>query len=473
MRWGNTAPAGPATHAWAIKAGATDVSVFNKLIAFYSKSPSDALRLFAQIPSPDLVSWTSIITAHASSPFSLSLFLSMLRRPLLPSQRTLATLLNTCASLPSLHTGLQLHSLALKLSLSYLPFSGTALLHMYSKCRLPDDARKVFDRIPHKDDVCYSAAIVGLAQNGRPEGAISVFAGMRLAGVGSNVYSVSGALRAAAEVASLEQCRVLHAHAAVAGLEANLVVGTALVDAYGKSGVVEEARRAFDGLLPGANVVGWNAVISAYALQGDSGSAVELFHQMLSHGVDADELSFLAILTAFSNSGLVLEAEQWLDSMNMKYGVQPGLEHYTCVVGAMARAGRITDAENLINAMPFEPDDAVWRTLLSACAVHGAADVGMAVGCKLLGCYPRDDAAYVMLANINAASGRWDEMAKVWRLMKDRRVRKEGGQSWLEVQGNVHTFLAGDRGHKRTAEIYAKLGELMEEIANLGYREAS
>ncbi|XP_058089402.1 pentatricopeptide repeat-containing protein At4g33170-like [Magnolia sinica] len=474
---GPTSSPGP-IHARAIKTGTTDLSIFNSLITLYSKNPSTlsyALRLFNEIPSPNVVSWTSIITAHASTPFSLSLFLSMLRHPLLPPppQRTLATLLKTCASLPSLSTGLQLHSLALKLSLSHLPFSGSALVHIYLKCSLPDDARKAFDGIPHRDEVCYAAAIVGLAQNCRSADVISIFAGMRSAGVGSTMYSVSAALRAAAEAAALEQCRILHAHAAVAGLKSNLLVGTALVDAYGKSGLVSDARQVFDGLLPGANIIGWNSMMAAYAQQGDSGSAIELFYRMPSHGLVADELSILAILTAFSNSGLVFEAKQWLDSMTNEYGVQPGLEHYTCVVGTMAWADQLKDAENLANTMPFEPDAAVWRTLLSACATHGAVDMGRVVGHKLLEHNPRDDSAYVMLSNINTAAGRWPEMAEVRTMMKDRGVKKEGGRSWIEVRGEVHIFLAGDRRHERTAEIYAKLVELMEEIAKLGYVEAS
>ena len=94
-----------------------------------------------------------------------------------------------------------------------------------------------------------------MAQNHRPTCAFSLFAAMRVAGVASTVYSVSGALRAAAHLAALEQARVVHAHAIIAGLEPDLVVSTALVDAYGKSGLVSDARMVFDALLPDANLV--------------------------------------------------------------------------------------------------------------------------------------------------------------------------------------------------------------------------
>ncbi|XP_010262446.1 PREDICTED: pentatricopeptide repeat-containing protein At4g33170-like [Nelumbo nucifera] len=478
MRGGDIKPDPRCIHAYTIKRFKTangDPSLYNSLITLYSKSDllSDALRLFHLIESPNVVSWTALISAHGNTLCSLQHFISMLRRPVLPNQRTLASLLKTCASLPCLPFGLQLHSLSLKLSLSHLPFAGSALVRFYSKCRLPADARKVFDRIPQRDEVCYSAIIVGLAQNSRCIDALSVFADMKSAGVVSTMYSVSGALRAAAEAAALEQCRIIHAHAVVTGLELNLVVGTSLVDGYGKSGLVMDAQRVFDGMLPDANIVLWNAMMAGYAQQGDKKSVLELFNGMKDQGLVADEYSFLAILTACCNVGSVLEAQQWISCMKSDYGVEPGLEHYTCVVGAMARAGQLEDAERLAMTMPFKPDAAVWRALLSACAVHGAVDMAWTMGRRLLEHDPRDDSAYVILANVHATAGRWAEVAEVWKLMKDRRVRKEGGRSWIEVRGEVHVFLSGDRRHERTAEIYAKLAELMEEIRKLGYVEVS
>ncbi|MQM21777.1 hypothetical protein Taro_054822, partial [Colocasia esculenta] len=163
-------------------------------------------------------------------------------------------------------------------------------------------------------------------------------------------------------------------------LESNLVVGTALVDAYGKSGLVSEAQRAFDDLEEDANVVAWNAILSAYAQQGQADRAVQMFEKMLSTGLKGDEFTFLAILTACSNARLVSETERWLTSMSAEHGISPGLEHYTCLVGAKARVRQIEEAQRVALAMPFEPDAAVWRTLLSACVVHGEQGLGQAAG---------------------------------------------------------------------------------------------
>ncbi|QHO55735.1 Pentatricopeptide repeat-containing protein [Arachis hypogaea] len=436
-------------HARAIKSVATDNATFNNLVTLYSKLESLAsyfVRVFSQIRSPNVVSWTALVSSHSNTLLALRYFVSMLRHPTLPNNRTLASLFRTSAALSALPFALSLHSLSLKLALSSDPFAGSALLSFYFKCRMPHHAHKVFDEIPDRDSVCYSAMIVGLAQNSRSVDALLVLADMRHRGFASTKHSVSGGLRAAAELAALEQRRMIHGHAVVAGFDSNVVVGSALVDGYGKAGVVENARQ-----------------------QGDHKSTSELFDSMECQGLVPDEYSFLAMLTALYNAGMFLEADQWLTRMKVDYGLQPTLVHYTCLVCAMARAGHLKQAERVALTMPYEPDAAVWRALLSACAFHGEADKAWSMARRVLELEPLDDSAYVIVANVLSAAGRWDDVAELRKMLRDRRVKKQGGRSWVEIQGKVHVFAAGDWKHERSAEIYRKLQEIMEEIEKLGY----
>lgn len=458
-------------HAQAIKSPATDRSVYNNLITLYGKANllHYSVRLFDQIPLPNVVSWTALISAHSNTFLALRHFVSMLRYPSFPNQRTLASLLKTCASLPCVSFGLSLHSLAHKLSLCSEPFCGSALVNFYSKSHLFDDARKVFDEISDTDEVCYSALVVGLAQNAQSIDALSVFREMKASDVASTIYSVSGALRAAADLAALEQCRVLHGHAVVVGLDTDVIVQTSLIDGYGKSGLIIDARQVFEESLGCMNVVGWNAMLASYAQQGDKNSTLELFNSMGSFGLCPDEYTFLAILTSYCNSRLVGEIELWLRRMRVEYGVQPTLEHYTCLIDAMGRAGKLEEAERIAMTMPFVPDAAVWRALLSSSASHGAGDMAWAMAKRLLELNPQDDSAYVIVANALSSTARWEEVAVVRKMMKERQVKKKSGRSWIEVRGEVHVFLAGDRNHERTEEIYAKLRNLIWEIEKLGY----
>jgi pentatricopeptide repeat protein len=461
-----------ATHAKVIKSNVTkNIAVFNNLITQYFKSnlSSYAYTLFHQIPSPNVVTWTALVTANSNTLLSLYHFLSMLRHSTLPTHRTITSLFATCASLSSLSFGLSLHSLSLKLALSHHPFSTSSLITFYSKCKLPSHALKVFDETPHRDNVSYSAIIVALAKNFCYSDALMLFSVMRFQGFDSTEHSVSGGLRAAAQLAALEQCRIIHAHAVVVGLDSNVVVATSLVDGYGKTGLVNDARRVFEDNLYCMNVVGWNAMMAGYATQGDSESTLQLFHSMEGCGFVPDEYSFLAILTSLYNAGMFLQIDVWLNRMKVDYGVEPTVEHYTCLVVGMARAGQLELAERIAMTMPFEPDAAVWRALLSACADHGAVDKARVMARRLLELEPHDDSAFVIVANMLSAAGRWDDVAELRKLMKDKRVQKKGGRSWIEVQGKVHVFVAGDWRHERTLEIYQKLAELMGEIEKLGY----
>ncbi|MCD9643125.1 hypothetical protein HAX54_030278 [Datura stramonium] len=462
-------------HARAITTGAAKANraVLNNLITLYSKSDlrSHAVQVFRSIPSPNVVSFTALTSAFSNSPLSLHHFIAMLRHPsrILPNGHTLTSLLKTCASLPAFSFGVQLHSVAFKLGFASEPFTASALVSLYFKNWLSDDAKKVFDEMSVRDEVCFSSMIVGFAQNSKPIDALSCFVEMRRSGVGSTMVSVSGALRAASDMAMFEQCRIIHGHAMATGLNLNVVVGSALIDGYGKCGIVGNARGVFDELEMELNIVGWNAMMAGHAQQGEHNNVMELFDLMEGRGMVPDEYSFLAILTAFYNAGLVEETEMWFKRMTEEYSLEPCLEHYTCLVGVLGKAARIEEAEKVASTMPFKPDAALWRVLLSKCAYHANMDIAWRMSDKLLEINPMDDSAYVILANAYASAGRQEEVREVWKRMKDKKVRKEGGKSWIEAQGEVHVFLAGDRRHERTDEIYAKLEELMEEIEKLGY----
>uniref|UniRef100_K4AJ52 DYW domain-containing protein n=1 Tax=Setaria italica TaxID=4555 RepID=K4AJ52_SETIT len=442
-------------HAVLVKTASSSRAAYNFLLSRYP--PSLSLPLLSRLPfRPTAASLTSYLSSESSS--SPSSALPLLRRVLGVSPAFLADgpLSSLLRSMPP-PLAPHLHALAFKLALSSSPYSASCLITLYFRFRSPTAARRLFDEIPvrDRDPVCYSSTIVGLAQNGQYEESLSVFAGMRSNAVDSTMYALSGALRAAAGLAALEQTCGIHAHAVVVGLDGNVAVGTALVDAYGKAGVMDDAVKVFEGLGDDRNLITWNAVLSAHAQQGDVPAVVELFNRMMELGFAPDGLSFLAILTACSNAGADAEAEFWLEAMQSKYNVKPGIEHYTCVVGAMARVGRLEDAESVACKMPCKPDAAVWRTLLMGCVVHR-----------------KDDSTYVMLANVYSAAGKKDEEAASWTAMRDCGVRKEGGRSWIEGRGQVHVFVANEKRHEQLLEIYDKLNELIQEVEKLGYKEA-
>uniref|UniRef100_A0A7N0UQP5 Pentatricopeptide repeat-containing protein n=1 Tax=Kalanchoe fedtschenkoi TaxID=63787 RepID=A0A7N0UQP5_KALFE len=426
-------------HARIIKCRPPDKAAYNGLIHHYSKSQLNknlrqtyALRVFhVYLSRPTVVSWTCLISALGDTHSSLTHFVSMLRYGTMPNQRTLAVLLKACAALCTVSFGMQVHGVAHKMSLSTELFAGSALVNFYSKSGRSDDAWKLFGEMPERDPVSYSAVIVGLAQNSQPVDALSCFADMVACGVPATEYSVSAALTSVGDMAVLEPCRILHGHAVVTGHYPNVVVGTSLLDAYGKCGLISEARQIFDELLPDMNLVGWNAMMSSYAQQGESKLVLDMFTSMNARGFTPDEYSFLAVLSCLQNAGLADQAEGWLNEMKLKYGVEPQIEHYTCVVGALSGVGRLKEAVRVATSMPFEPDGAMWRTLLIACASHGDADMAETASNRLLELDPHDDSAYIILANILSNKGKLAEVAELRKKMKNSMIRRVVGRSWL------------------------------------------
>eukprot|EP01018_Ginkgo_biloba_P009344 Gb_05356 [translate_table: standard] len=141
--------------------------------------------------------------------------------------------------------------------------------------------------------------------------------------------------------------------------------------------------------------------------------------------------------------------------------ITPIIEHYACMVDLLGRAGFLYEAECLINRMPIKPAVLVWRTLLGACRIHGNKELGKCAAEHILELEPQDAAAYVLLSNIYAASGRWADVAKVRKKMKDVGVKKEVGCSWIVVKNRVHSFVARDGLHPELGAIYSKIEELM------------
>ncbi|KAL0346190.1 UNVERIFIED_CONTAM: putative pentatricopeptide repeat-containing protein, mitochondrial [Sesamum radiatum] len=155
--------------------------------------------------------------------------------------------------------------------------------------------------------------------------------------------------------------------------------------------------------------------------------------------------------------------------MTEVYGIAPGMEHYGCLVDLLGRAGMLGEARKVINEMPFRPDVGVLGAFLGACRIHGNIDMAEEIGRQVIELEPNNSGRYVLLANLYAKAGRWEDVANIRKLMNDRGVKKVAGFSMIELEGTVSEFIAGGRTHPQATEIYAKLEEMLVRIRDLGY----
>lgn len=252
------------------------------------------------------------------------------------------------------------------------------------------------------------------------------------------------------------------------GLEENVYVGTSVVDMYCKCGRVEMARKAFN-RMKDKNIKSWSAMVAGYGMHGRGREALHVFDEMLESGEKPNYITFVSVLAACSHSGLVNEGRHWFRVMKKDFGIDPGVEHYGCIVDLLGRAGCLTEAYGLIKEMRIKPDFVVWGALLSACRTHKDVELAEISADKLFELDPTNCGYYVLLSNIYADAGRWKDVERMRILIKNRGIAKPPGYSLVELKGKSHMFMVGDRRHPRHEEIYSYLEKLRIRMKEAGY----
>ncbi|XP_058079326.1 pentatricopeptide repeat-containing protein At5g50390, chloroplastic-like [Magnolia sinica] len=431
----------------------------------------DARRLFDEMPERNLVSWNTIIGGLVDSgdyKEAYQLFLLMWKEFSDAGSRTFATALRACAGLGLVFAGQQLHSCVSKMGIDGDIFVSCALIDMYSKCGSIEDAQFVFDEMPQKTVVGWNSIIAGYALHGYSEEALNLYHEMRKLGVKMDHFTYSIIIRICTRLASLEHAKQAHAGLVRHGFGLDIVANTALVDFYSKWGRVEDAQTVFD-KMPHKNVISWNALIAGYANHGQGNEAVEMFEKMLHDGMIPNHVTFLAVLSACSYSGLSDEGWEIFESMSRDHKIKPRAMHYACMIELLGREGLLDEAFALIRDAPFSPTENMWAALLTACRIHKNSELGRFSAERLLGMEPEKLSNYIVLLNIYNSSGRPDEAAKVLGTLKRRGLRLLPACSWIEIKKRTHGFLFGDKSHPQSKEIYKRLDDLMEEIAKEGY----
>uniref|UniRef100_A0A7N0URB8 DYW domain-containing protein n=1 Tax=Kalanchoe fedtschenkoi TaxID=63787 RepID=A0A7N0URB8_KALFE len=427
-----------------------------------------------------------------------------------PNRFTFPSVLKGCAEGFRVEEGRQVHALVLKMGLEGDEFVVSNAVRMYVNCGLMEDggklfdrfnvgvgrgkrrvdgrvvlwnvmvggyvrageleaARKLFDQMPERSVVSWNGIISGYAHNGFWKEALEVFSDMQVAAdVCPNYVTLVSVLPAISGLGALASGEWVHLYAERNKITIDEVLGSALVDMYSKCGSIEKAVQLFN-RLPQKNAVTWNCIIAGLAMHGRATEALDYFVKMEQAGVAPTDVTYIGLLSACSHAGLVNEGRSFFNHMTKVLGLEPRVEHYTCMVDLLGRAGLLSEAEELLLSMSVEHDDVIWKALLGACKMHGNVEMGERVAGRLMELAPRDSGSYVALSNMYASSGDWDEVAKVRLMMKNLDVRKDPGCSWIELDGEVHEFLVEDNKHQKAKEIHLMLEEISRNLMLAGH----
>ncbi|OIW15808.1 hypothetical protein TanjilG_04343 [Lupinus angustifolius] len=457
----------------AVKGGfLSNQSVITALMVALSKCKEmdDAFSLFSLMHGgQSVVSWTAMISGYlqnGGTEQAVNLFSEMRREGVKPNHFTYSAIL-TVQLVVFIS---QIHAEVIKTNYEKSSSVGTALLDAYVKIGNINDAVKVFELIEAKDVIAWSAMLAGYAQAGETEEAAKIFLHLTREGTKPNEFTFSSIINAcAAPTAAVEQGKQFHASALKMRFNNALCVSSALVTMYAKRGNIVSAHEVFKRQQE-RDLVSWNSMISGYAQHGQARKALEVFEEMQKQNLQVDAITFVGVFSACTHAGLVDEGQNYFNVMINDYQIDPTMEHYSCMIDLYSRAGMLEKAMNIVNEMPFPPGATVWRTLLAASRVHCNIELGKLAAEKLILLQPEDSAGYVLLSNMYAAAGNWQERTNVRKLMDKRKVKKEPGYSWIEVKNKTYSFLAGDSSHPLSDAIYSKLSELNIRLRDAGYQ---
>ncbi|XP_062190891.1 pentatricopeptide repeat-containing protein At3g47530 [Phragmites australis] len=347
----------------------------------------------------------------------------------------------------------------------------TSLMRSYADCGDGGGARKLFDEMPVRDTVAWNVLITSYARNRRTKDALKIFEEMRGRESEAEPDEVTCILllQACTSLGALDFGEKVWVYAEEHGYGGELKVRNSLIAMYSRCGCVEKAYQVFCET-PRKSVVTWSVMISGLAANGFGKDAIAAFEEMIKSDVPPDEQTFTGVFTACSHSGLLDEGFRFFDMMQDEYRLKPNVCHYGCIVDLMGRSGLLDEAYELVSKeMRVAPDATIWRTLLGACRIHGHVDLGERVISHLIELKAQQAGDYVLLLNTYAAVGDWKKVAEVRKLMKDKGIQTTPGCTTVELNGEVHEFIADDDTHPRKVEIYEKLNEINRHLRIAGY----
>jgi pentatricopeptide repeat protein len=132
---------------------------------------------------------------------------------------------------------------------------------------------------------------------GQHETTIELFHEMQQKGMSFDRFSFVPVLNACASLQALEEGRQAHKQIIQCGCEADVFVGSSLVDMYAKCGSMEDAQSVFNKFLH-RDVVTWTAMILGHVKCGEGPKALKLFREMQAEGVQPDSFTFVGVLNA-------------------------------------------------------------------------------------------------------------------------------------------------------------------------------
>ncbi|KAF8668446.1 hypothetical protein HU200_052260 [Digitaria exilis] len=450
-----------------------DMYVWNALVGMYAKCGEleDARRVFDGMPARDVVSWNAMVSGYASAGMWGEAFELLQQVPganivtwnivaagnlkagnydevvrLVSQMRssqgpgldfmTVVIGLKACGRNGYLRIGRELHGVAVRLCFDRLERVECSLITMYSRCQMMSSSYCLFRACSVRSMATWNSLLAGFAFMDQVEEAVLLFREMIESSFFPNDVTLLTMLSLSARVGHLCHGREMHCYILKHGLSASNLLQNSLVDMYSKSGQMEAARRVFD-QTQCQDRHAYTSLILGYGMQREGLLSLKLFDEMIANNIKVDHVTMVAVLSACSHSGLVTQGQLRFAEMIDVFGIEPRVEHFSCMVDLYCREGLLRMAEEIINKMPFQPTAAMLATLIEACRIHGKTEIGDRAAKRLLAMRTNNPGHYKLVANMYISAKRWPELAKVRSLMSTMELNMIPTHSLLESEYDI------------------------------------
>lgn len=482
---------GEIVHGDVVKLGyCSSIFVQNNLLNFYAKCDREvdsSCRMFDEMPERDVVSWNTMITfymARGEVELALRLFDSMTEKNIV-TWNSVVSRLSKVGNMELACSVFQRMPKRNEVSWNSMISGYVRLGDIKSAQRVFDDmpektvgswtamvtgyttigdlalARNIFDQMPVKNVVSWNAMIAGYVHNHMFDQAFHMFSQMLMDGkCNPDETTLVSILSACSHLGSLEHGKWVDSYIRrnnFGGL--SIPLGNALMDMFAKCGDIGNAKSVFHNM-PKRCIITWTTMVSGLAVNGECREALNLFDAMCSEGVKPDDVVFIAVLSACTHGGFVEDGKRIFSQMVHKFGLEPRIEHYGCMVDLLGRAGKLEEAVGFVESMHLEPNAVIWATLLASCKIHGSENLLESVTRRIIKQEPSNPSYLTLISNMSASVGRWRDALTYRVTMRQQGVVKVPGCSSIQIGNKVHEFLARDTRHEEKKDIYKILYSL-------------
>ena len=400
-----------AIHINIIQKGILEIDAFvgSILVDLYAKCAllEESQKVFEALLFKDIVSWNALISGYVNQrkgEEAIHYFEQMQCTNVTPDVITFICVLKACTMTGAMEKGCVIHAQISSKGLESEVMIQTSLIDMYCRFGLFHKAEELlFKYWGQRTVICLNALITGYEVHGHQKKVLMCFKQLLHDSILPDEVTFICSLKACGSLGRIVEGQKIHAQVISRGFENDLLVGSTLVVMYTKCGSPADAQVVFSKLSV-RNVVSWTALIAGHSqLLGARDSIFHLFDSMVGEGIQPDLVAFLSLLSVCNHLGLVEKGQAYFFAVcDDGHSLIPMLEHFTCVVDILGRAGHVDEVVSMIQNMPFHPNTMSWHSLLGACQESCNTKLGEYAFENTLVLDKSDFVAYVSLFNIYA-----------------------------------------------------------------------